>query len=153
MIRFASGLIEGLVDHARNDYPHECCGALFGRFEPNGDISIGDARPLSNTRENAHRHNRFAITVEDVRSCEAKARKDGVDLIGFYHSHPDHPAVPSDFDRDNALPFYLYPIVSVHGGDTTALRCWVLSNDRSGFVEHPFETTDDFPPLTKDLTT
>lgn len=151
MIRFSDGLIDRLLDHARTDYPHECCGAMFGRFESNGDMSVDEALPLSNGREDAHRHNRFAITVDDVRSCEAKARHRGVDLIGFYHSHPDHPAVPSDFDRDNALPFYLYPIVSVHGGEATVLRCWTLSPDRSSFLEHAFETTD-LSPLTQDQT-
>src|SRR5215469_13013957 len=101
-------------------YPHECCGALLGRdreLETGAHAKpvreILGLFPLINRRDDSPR-NRFSVTSEDVREAEKAASQQGLDVVGWYHSHPDHPARPSEFDRDHAWPWYSYIIVSVH---------------------------------------
>ena len=115
--------------HARDTYPDECCGALIGR----GDRVI-EAFPLSNAQSD-NRKRRFLIGPEAYRRAEARADELGASLLGFYHSHPDHPAVPSAFDLEHAWPNLIYAIVSVREGDPRELRAWRLKTDRSGFIE------------------
>ena len=123
-------------------YPHECCGALLGRdgSDPSNASAPPVARevlalfPLVNRREDSPR-NRFSVTAEDVRDAEKSARSQGLDVIGWYHSHPDHPARPSDYDRDHAWPWYSYIIVSVHSGTPQDMTSWRLRDDRFAFVE------------------
>jgi proteasome lid subunit RPN8/RPN11 len=88
--------------------------------------------PLINRRDDSPR-NRFSITPEDFRAAERAAAERGLDLLGWYHSHPDHPARPSEFDREHAWPWYSYVIVSVDGGVPKDLTSWQLEDDRSKF--------------------
>jgi proteasome lid subunit RPN8/RPN11 len=119
--------------HAREEYPHECCGALLGREE--GEVRIVEqVIRLANERTDA-RERRFYVSPQQVLMAERRAREAGLLLLGFYHSHPDHPAVPSEYDREHALPFYSYPIISVKQGEPTELRSWRLREDRSGYEE------------------
>jgi len=119
--------------HAREEYPHECCGALLGTEDGETRI-IQQIIRLANERTD-QRERRFYISPQQVLQAERQARAVGLLLLGFYHSHPDHPAVPSEYDREHALPYYSYPIVAVVGGEPTELRSWRLKGDRSGFVE------------------
>lgn len=119
--------------HGARDYPHECCGVMFGRQE-NGHKVVTEARPLNNAREDS-KHNRFVITPQDMLESEKYARQSGLDLLGFYHSHPDHPARPSEYDREHAWPWWSYVIVSVQKGQPADLTSWVLVEDRSKFEE------------------
>ena len=121
-----------LRQHAADAYPDECCGALIGR----GDRVI-EAFPLSNAQAE-NRTRRFLIGPEMYRRAEARADELSATLLGFYHSHPDHPAVPSSFDLEHAWPNLLYAIVSVRDGQTRELRAWRLKADRSGFTEQEF---------------
>ena len=121
-----------LRQHAADAYPDECCGALIGR----GDRVI-EAFPLSNAQAE-NRTRRFLIGPEMDRRAEARADELSATLLGFYHSHPDHPAVPSSFDLEHAWPNLLYAIVSVRDGQTRELRAWRLKADRSGFTEQEF---------------
>lgn len=115
--------------HGREAYPRECCGALLGR----GGV-VHEAYGLPNvTTEGARR--RFLIDPGDYRAAEARARAAGLELLGFYHSHPDHPAVPSAHDLAHAWPSFHYAIVSVAHDRVDDLRSWVLADDRSRFVE------------------
>lgn len=116
-------------EHARRAYPHECCGVLFGR-EADGSKFVLEARPLDNARQDAPR-NRFLITAEDFRRSERYAREQAIDILGFYHSHPDHPARPSDYDREHAWPWFSYLIVSVGQGEPGDITSWELAEDRS----------------------
>ncbi|MDR2850923.1 MAG: M67 family metallopeptidase, partial [Desulfovibrio sp.] len=95
-------------------YPGECCGFLLGVFEATGPRHIVDILPMCNARETEAQHNRFLIAPVDFMRAERHARAAGLEIVGFYHSHPDHPALPSDYDREQALPFYCYIIVSVN---------------------------------------
>ncbi|MDR3164973.1 MAG: M67 family metallopeptidase [Synergistaceae bacterium] len=118
-------------------YPNECCGFLIGRFGEAGARVVTEARPVRNSREKEERYHRFVIEAEEFMRAEAYARKMGLELLGFYHSHPDHPAEPSGYDEENALPFYSYVIVAVEGGAAKNLTSWELSADRAGFVNEP----------------
>ena len=119
--------------HGRDAFPHECCGALLGR-----DRAVKEAFALPNTTEEGPRR-RFLVRAEDYRVAEKRARHTGLDLLGFYHSHPDHPAKPSQFDLDHAWPSFSYVIVSVMAGRDERLTSWQLQEDRSAFGEEPVE--------------
>ena len=115
--------------HASETYPDECCGALIA----SGD-SIVEAYRLPNTTSAGARR-RFLIGPEDYRLAEGRAREARGALAGFYHSHPDHPAVPSQHDLAQAWPNLTYIIVAVSGGTPGDLKSWRLLEDRSGFEE------------------
>jgi proteasome lid subunit RPN8/RPN11 len=115
--------------HASETYPDECCGALIAS---NG--SIVEAYRLPNTTAAGARR-RFRIGPDDYRLAEARARERSGKLAGFYHSHPDHPARPSQHDLEQAWPNLTYVIVAVKEGTPEDLRSWRLREDRSGFEE------------------
>ena len=117
--------------HGREAFPHECCGALLGRAGV-----VNEAFALPNTTEEGPRR-RFLVRADDDRVAETRARTTGLDLLGFYHSHPDHPAKPSQFDLDHAWPSFSYVIVSVMAGEDKQLTSWQLKDDRSAFDEEP----------------
>ncbi len=115
--------------HGRETYPHECCGALVGT----GDrISAAVALP-NMTKEGPRR--RFLVRPSDYRLAEQRASEQGAELLGFYHSHPDHPARPSQFDLDHAWPNFAYIIVAVAAGQADDMTVWFLEEDRSSFEE------------------
>jgi proteasome lid subunit RPN8/RPN11 len=119
--------------HGESDYPHECCGLLIGSFGADGRKVTEETFPISNAREEAAKRNRFLIAPEDLLRGEKHARKSGRDVVGFYHSHPDHPAVPSQFDLDHAWPVYSYVIVAVKEGKAGDLLSYEMRSDRSRF--------------------
>jgi len=120
-------------DNGKKAYPNECCGVLMGLIESEIKI-VKQTQAIHNAQEGSEQYHRFLITPEDMMSAEQTARKLGLDVIGFYHSHPDCPAAPSDYDRDHALPFYSYVIVSVEKGTAKELTSWELATDRSVFL-------------------
>jgi proteasome lid subunit RPN8/RPN11 len=123
-------------------YPDECCGILIGGIDSDGAKTVKRTEPVNNSREEGEKYHRFLITPEDVFRAERTARAAGLELIGFYHSHPDHPAYPSEYDRDNALPFYSYVIVSVEKGRAKELASWELTADRTSFLPEKNITED-----------
>ena len=123
-----------IFEQAERAYPSECCGALFGRAL-DGVKAVSEIFPLTNAREPGERHHRFVIEPDEVMKAERAAAKKGLEVLGFYHSHPDHPAQPSDYDREHALPVWSYPIVSVVSGRATEIMSWLLSDDRERFSE------------------
>ena len=127
--------------HGREAFPHECCGALLGR-----DGVVYEAFALPNTTEEGPRR-RFLVRPDDYRAAEKRARDTGLELLGFYHSHPDHPAQPSQYDLDHAWPSFSYVIVSVLGGRDDLLTSWQLRADRSTFDE---ESVDVIEAITND---
>ena len=120
---------EAIRRHGEETYPHECCGALVGR----GD-TVTDAVALPNTTEEGPRR-RFLVRPSDYRLAEQRATELGGELVGFYHSHPDHPAKPSQYDLDHAWPTFAYVIVAVAAGASQAMTVWFLKDDRSIFEE------------------
>ncbi len=127
--------------HGAQTYPHECCGALIGRADP---AEVVRALPLPNTTEEGPRR-RFLIRPQDYRAAERAASESGLDLIGFYHSHPDHPARPSIHDLERAWPNLHYIILSVLEQRPDALRSWWLRDDRSAFDERDVTIGDIAP--------
>ena len=119
-------------------YPHECCGAILGRDGERAREVLG-LMPLANRRNDSPR-NRFEVTAEDVRLAEKTAREQQLELIGWYHSHPDAPARPSEFDREHAWPWYSYIIVSVQSGQPRDMNSWRLRDDRSAYDSEAIES-------------
>ena len=113
--------------HGTETYPNECCGALIGR-----DGVVMEVYGLPNTTEEGPRR-RFLVRPQDYREAEKRASAAGGELLGFYHSHPDHPARPSQYDLDHAWPFFSYIIVAVAAGVPGDMTSWRLKEDRSAF--------------------
>lgn len=140
MLYLPPGLIRDIREYGEAAYPNECCGIILGTSGDGGRKDAKSLIPVLNAREDAEQYHRFLITAEDMLEAELAAHRQKLDVIGFYHSHPDHPAVPSDYDRDHALPFYSYVIVAVEQKKARQLAGWLLKNDRSGFF--PEEIAD-----------
>jgi proteasome lid subunit RPN8/RPN11 len=115
-------------------YPDECCGILLGEIDSAGNKIVKQLQAINNAREDGEKYHRFLITPEDMLQAEQTARAAKMEVIGFYHSHPDHPAVPSEYDKAHALPFYSYAIVSVEKEKAKELTSWELSADRTVFL-------------------
>lgn len=118
-----------LIQDAVNAFPDECCGFLFGREDAIGHRSITAIQVVINAKEGDKRR-RFAIAPLDYIKAEQFADEQGVQLLGVYHSHPNHPAIPSEHDRVAAQPYFSYVIVSVLEGRPDALRSWRLNDDQ-----------------------
>ena len=115
--------------HGRESYPEECCGALIGL-----DGSVVEAMRLPNLMgEEARRH--FLVGPVEYQVAEKRATEMGGKLMGFYHSHPDHPARPSQNDLEQAWPTFLYVILAVQDGKPGTMTSWRLREDRSAFDE------------------
>jgi proteasome lid subunit RPN8/RPN11 len=125
--------ISEIKAHGEREYPFECCGLLVGEFAANGEKTVVEIFPIENAREESAKHNRSLITPQDLMRGERYAREKKLDVVGNYHSHPDHPAYPSQFDLDHALPVWSYVIVSVEKGKAANVLSWEMENDRSKF--------------------
>ena len=128
-VTLGAGVADAIRRHGEQTYPHECCGALVGA---NGQVTAAVALP--NTTEEGPRR-RFLVRPSDYRVAEAQASERGGELLGFYHSHPDHPARPSQYDLDHAWPNFAYVIVAVASGTAGDMTVWYLNEDRSRFGE------------------
>lgn len=134
MIHISEEQIKQIEAHGERAFPHECGGMLIGRFEDDKKALV-ELLPMENAMDEAEQHNRVLILPKDVLRAERYARSRGLDVIGYYHSHPDHPAVPSQFDLDHALPVWTYIIVSVEKGKAVDVRAWEMEADRTKFNE------------------
>jgi proteasome lid subunit RPN8/RPN11 len=146
-LRICQPDLDSIRQHGARDYPNECCGVLLGWAE--GEVKeVSEVVPLTNLRHNPKRaqellplddpgreteRNRFLIDPLEQLRVEKEARARGLDVLGYYHSHPDHPARPSIYDRDHAWPWYSYVIVSIEQGSARELTSWTLAEDRSAF--------------------
>jgi len=129
-MKITTELIERINKHIEAAYPEEGAGFLLGM-----DGEVREILALPNAREDEARHNRFLFTPEDYLKAETKAMELGVDLIGVFHSHPDCPNVPSEYDREWAQPFFSYIISRVDNGRTVSHRSWRLQEDRTKYEE------------------
>jgi len=134
-LRIARDAVEKIRAHARAAYPEECCGFLIGRHAGE-DRVVTEARRADNVHPGP-RGTRYTIDNEATRRVEAEFRVGETRLVGFYHSHPDHPAAPSEFDLRNAWEYYLYAILAVLDGEPADLRAWSLDEERRAFTEVP----------------
>jgi proteasome lid subunit RPN8/RPN11 len=124
-----------IAAHGESDYPYECCGLLIGRFAGKGSKVVTETYPISNAREEAAKRNRFLIRPEELMRGEQYAAAQNLDIVGFYHSHPDDQAVPSQYDLEHAWPAYSYIVVAVRNGQKEDLRSWEMQADRLRFNE------------------
>ena len=133
-LSFDPGVLDAIHKHGEAAYPNEGCGLMLGRAD-GGDRQATDILPIQNGREPEAAHNRYLITPQDMLRGEDEAERRGLDVIGIFHSHPDHQAQPSEFDREYALPWFSYLITSVQKGKAVGSRSWLLADDRSAFSE------------------
>jgi proteasome lid subunit RPN8/RPN11 len=138
MITIAEKQLSEIRTHGISDYPYECCGLLLGRFGPDGK-TVTETLPISNAREESAKRNRFLITPEELLRGEQYARSNNLEVVGFYHSHPDSPAVPSQYDLEHAWPTYSYIIVSTNADRANDLFSWEQEPDRSRFNQEEIQ--------------
>ncbi len=120
--------------HGEAAYPEEGAGLLLGLQE--GEVrQVKAIYGLANSREEAARHNRYLLTPQDYARGEQEADQLGLEVLGVFHSHPDHPSQPSEFDREWAMPWFSYVITSINKGLAASTRCWQLTEDRSRFEQ------------------
>jgi proteasome lid subunit RPN8/RPN11 len=141
-LTITDGVDQAIRAHGQETYPHECCGALVGR-----DNQVTAIVALPNTTEEGPRR-RFLVRPADYRQAERRASELGAELVGFYHSHPDHPARPSQYDLDHAWPTFAYIIVAVAAGSARDLTVWYLKDDRSSFEEGSLQHGENSHPDT-----
>ena len=127
-------LIEQINAHVEKAYPEEGAGFLIGE-----DGQVKEIMALSNSGEDGARHNRFLFTPEDYLQAELKAEGLGLDLLGVFHSHPDCPNIPSEYDREWAQPFFSYIITRGDNGKAVNSRSWRLLENRSRYEEEEIE--------------
>ena len=132
-LRMGRGDVGNIYEHAREAYPEECAGALVGMDVEEMKIVVDVWRAENTHRE--ERSRRFLIEPLQIKEFEERAAERDMDVLGFYHSHPDHPAEPSEYDREHAWPYYSYVIASVGENGVEGMRSWVLKDDRSGYEE------------------
>ena len=140
-IRMSEQLAAMIRKHGAETYPHECCGALLGRDSAgngNGDREIVAILALANQREDSPR-NRFSVAPRDVIDADKAAQANGLEVVGWYHSHPDHPARPSEYDREHAWPWYSYVILKVEKGEAREMTSWRLREDRKEYDEEKIQ--------------
>jgi proteasome lid subunit RPN8/RPN11 len=135
-LRVPVRLLDVIREHGRISYPEEGCGILIGNA---GERRVTEAKPVRNVRDES-RHNRYSIDPLDLLRTERDADGRGLDLVGIFHSHPNAPARPSEFDLAHAWPAWSYVIVSVRGGEPAEVRSWLLAEDRSAFLEEELLT-------------
>lgn len=126
-LRLSGSQIEEIRREGEQAYPAECCGVLAGRA---GDVKEVVRLVAMQNRRTDDPH-RYLISPDDLRRVEAELRSAGLEVLGCYHSHPDHPAAPSAFDTEQAWPWYSYIILRVDGGRAAELTSWILDDDRS----------------------
>ena len=132
MMRTHPDILDAIRAHGQATYPEECCGFLLGHATAQGNYVVA-ASPVENRRATG-RKRRYSITPQDYHAADRLARRQGLDIVGFYHSHPDHPARPSATDLAEAtFPGYTYVIVSIRDGQPAELTAWSLVTDRSRF--------------------
>ena len=133
MITISANQLSEINRHGEQDYPYECCGLLIGHYEDDGRKVVTETFPISNSREEAAKRNRFLIEPQELMRGEKYARSKQLDIVGFYHSHPESPAVPSQYDLEHAWPTYSYIIVTVMNQKAGDLFSWEQRPDRSKF--------------------
>jgi proteasome lid subunit RPN8/RPN11 len=124
-----------ICNHAESVYPEECCGILLGKIAGISKTvvevipTINAWNKLESDELDRSKNNRYSIDPQDIFTAQKRARELGLEIIGFFHSHPDYPAIPSMCDRTQAWEVYSYPIISVINGKVSEIKSWVLDGD------------------------
>jgi proteasome lid subunit RPN8/RPN11 len=139
MIQVPKRLLEEIRAHGQETYPEECVGALLGRKGEPACVLVTERMENVRTEE---RKRRYEISPKDYLRVEELASEKNLALLGFYHSHPDHPAAPSAYDREHAFPFFHYLVCAVAGGTAGDLTAWTLSEESGEFEREPITEED-----------
>jgi len=127
-------------------YPNECCGIIYGRDVIDAGVVrrrvVERIEPVKNEFESGEQYHRFLITPQTLMKAEKTASEQGLLVLGFYHSHPDHPARPSQYDLEHAWPFYSYVIVAIEKREPGAMTCWVLDEQANQFRQQQIVPTE-----------
>lgn len=127
-LRLSGALLAEIQRQGERAYPAECCGALGGRPGQDGFKEVVRLAPTVNRRtDDPHR---YLIVPDDLRRLDGELKAEGLEIVGYYHSHPDHPPAPSGFDTEHAWPWYSYLIVSIDRGRAAEVASWVLDDER-----------------------
>lgn len=144
MIRIPKGVFEDMLTHVKEGYPDECCGALLGLVAKDfaGTKTVEDSFILTNI--NTERStDRYDVDPRELLKVEKEASKRGLAVVGYYHSHPDHPDEPSEFDRERAWPDYSYVIIAVEKGTNIKVRSWEFTEMEAPFEEEPLRVFEE----------
>lgn len=141
MLRISRSVLEDIQGHMQETYPHECCGLIIGA-SANGVRQALDSRRCRNLNEE-RAADRYELDPSDMLRAEQELAGTGRDIVGVYHSHPDHPSRPSEFDRDHAWPGWSYMIGSVMNGQVRSVRSWELDDSAGRFDEEPLEVEEE----------
>ncbi|MBI5787577.1 MAG: M67 family metallopeptidase [Candidatus Schekmanbacteria bacterium] len=136
MLKISRNLLEDIYQHVRRDYPYECCGIITGRNDPIKEVLA--THPVANLNKE-RTHDRYELDPRQFQLIDDQARKQGLSVLGFYHSHPDHPCAPSEFDRDHAWEGYSYMIIAIAAGQRIEVTSWTI-NDKGRFEEEEIGT-------------
>jgi len=136
-IRIPPEFLAQIRQSGEASYPEEAAGFLLGR--DGDDKIVMGILPLRNAREEASRRRRYLISPAEYQAAESTADRLGLNLIGVFHSHPDHPSEPSEYDREWAQPTFSYVITSVRSGEAVESRSWLLAEDRMKFIEETIQ--------------
>ena len=131
-LRLPGALADEIRRHGEAAYPAECCGAMVGRVEGAAKEVLRLSPAVNRRTDDPHR---YLIAPDDLRQLEREVREAGQEIVGYYHSHPDHPARPSAFDVEHAWPWYSYLIVRIDRGRGVDMASWVLDDERP--LMHP----------------
>ncbi len=150
-IKLSQQVVEHINEHAKEAFPNECCGFLYGKDRSDLRL-IQLARSVDNSKEGDQRR-RFEISPLDYMRAERYALENGTQLLGVYHSHPNHPAIASEHDLKQAMPFFSYVIVSVMDGEISNYKSWKLKDGEHAFFEESIdiEQMDVTPSFVKNL--
>lgn len=129
MLEITEAQKQAIDAHGERTYPNECCGIMLGEVLSDGTKVLKELIPVNNSREDAEQYHRFEIKAEELLKAEKLAAAKNLDVVGFYHSHPDHPSKPSEYDRSHAFLFYSYIIVAVDQGRAGVFTSWELNTD------------------------
>ena len=145
-LKLSNKVLSQIQADGEKSYPEEGAGLMLGKDQ--GSVRAVQAiLPVNNSREDEARHNRYLITAEDMMSAEMEAMRMGLDIVGIFHSHPDHPNRPSEFDREWALPWFSYVITSIENGKAVGSRSWRLADNRQSFFEEMIVVLKEHPEI------
>ena len=139
-IRMTGAMVEEIRREGAQAYPAECCGVLGGRIVGAGK-EVSRLVAMVNHRTDDPR--RYLITPEDLLRTTEDLKRSALEVLGYYHSHPDHPAAPSEFDSQHAWPWYSYIIVRVERGRAAEVTSWVLEEDCSAMRQESLEVLSE----------
>ena len=138
VLALSAGQVRHIEREGSAAYPNECCGIFIGREEGQRRI-VEILRPAGNAFAEDEKYHRFTISPRELMEADQEAGAAGKLVLGFYHSHPDHPARPSEYDRQHAWPFYSYVIVAIAQGEAKEMTSWVLNEVSEQFEEQVIE--------------